>query len=158
MDASSVINAIGTAATGGFTPLSLLAGLIPLFTQAGKAAISRWIAPQTFKPSTIDEYLRMRAADTELFKAVSAAGGSNPTYMWVEAVKQLQRPVVATIVLITWSIAHIAQFTNTGAIDNFAGAVGFYLFADRTLFYVNTRYGSTETPPAPVQPQNPFPE
>ena len=73
----------------------------------------------------------MRQADVELFQAMNAAGGSGSSYPWVEAFVRLQRPVVACVVLGTWGASHVWKF-NSPAIDNFAGAVGFYLFGDRT--------------------------
>ena len=72
------------------------------------------------------------------------AGGTNETYPWVEAAVRLMRPTVAVIVLGVWASAHfggpesmVSGFTpiNTETIDNFAAAIGFYLFGDRTLFY-----------------------
>lgn len=120
-------------------PITLFAGLIPLLVEGGKAAISRWVAPDTFKPATVEQYISMKTADLEFFKALNAAGGANPSYLWVEAVVRLMRPFAVVIVLTTWADAHgflwHDAIANTVGIDNFAGAVGFYLFGDRTLFY-----------------------
>jgi hypothetical protein len=44
------------------------------------------------------------------------------------------RPGVAAIVLLTWAMMTLNGQTND-SVDNFAAAVGFYLFGDRTLFY-----------------------
>jgi hypothetical protein len=44
------------------------------------------------------------------------------------------RPAVAVIVLGTWATLKLNNHTAE-AVDNFAAAVGFYLFGDRTLFY-----------------------
>ena len=116
-------------------PLSLLAAAIPLLVEGGKAAISRWIAPDQFKPATVTDYLAIRQADIDLFKAMNEAGGSNPAYPWVEAIVRLMRPSVAMIALLTWAYQHTSGVADTAAVDQFAQAVGFYLFADRTLFY-----------------------
>lgn len=116
-------------------PLSLLAALAPLVVEGGKAAISRWIAPEQFKPATTADYLAIRQADIDLFKAMNDAGGTNQTYPWVEAVVRLMRPSVAMIALGTWAWQHTSGLVDTVAVDQFAQAVGFYLFADRTLFY-----------------------
>ena len=124
-------------------PFTALAALLPLLTSAGQAAIQRWIAPDTFKPTNLADYLGLKNADVELFKAINAAGGSGPTYQWVEAVIRLMRPSVALIVLITWAVTHLSIYAsgvdgaevNTQSVDNFASAIGFYLFGDRTLFY-----------------------
>jgi hypothetical protein len=62
------------------------------------------------------------------------AGGTNPSYPWVEAAVRLMRPAVGVIVLSTWAYLKINSI-DSESVDNFAGAVGFYLFGDRTLFY-----------------------
>lgn len=118
-------------------PFTLLAALIPLFTEAGKAAVQRWIAPDVFKPTNAADYVAVRGQDIELFKAMNNIGGTNVSYPWVEAVIKLMRPFVVISVLLTWAFVHAqpALFTDTTAVDNFASCVGFYLFADRTLFY-----------------------
>lgn len=117
-----------------FDPLSLLAILGPLVVDAGKAAINKYIAPAEFKPATIDQYVQMRELDLKMFEAMNAAGGSGQSYPWVEAVVRLMRPAVALIVLGTWAWSRLSGNPNE-AIDNFAAAIGFYLFGDRTLFY-----------------------
>ena len=76
----------------------------------------------------------MKEMDLKWFTALNKAGGTNPTYMWVEAVVRLQRPLVAAIALLTWSYTHTLG-TVSPDVDNFAAVIGFYLFGDRTLFY-----------------------
>lgn len=119
-------------------PLTILAALGPLVVDMGKAAISRWIAPTEFKPATIDQYVQMKQVDLDLFKAMNEAGGTNQSYPWVEAIVRLMRPGVGLIVLAVWAYMHI-NLTSTPEVDNFASAVGFYLFGDRTLFYARKK-------------------
>ena len=115
-------------------PITILAALGPLAVDLGKSLISRFVAPDTFKPATIEQYSKMRELDLEMFKAMNDAGGANPSYPWVEAIVRLQRPAVVVIVLATWACLMLAgQASST--VDNFASAIGFYLFGDRTLFY-----------------------
>lgn len=115
-------------------PLTILAALGPLAVDLGKSLISRFIAPDQFKPANIDEYVKMRETDLNMFTAMNNAGGANPSYPWVEAVVRLMRPSVAVIVLGVWGYSRI--YGNASVeIDNFAAAIGFYLFGDRTLFY-----------------------
>lgn len=115
-------------------PLTILAALGPLAVDLGKSLISRYIAPDQFKPATIDDYAKMKQIDLDMFKAINEAGGSNPSYPWVEAVVRLMRPVVAIIVLGTWAYLKMNNQGSEG-VDNFASCIGFYLFGDRTLFY-----------------------
>jgi hypothetical protein len=44
------------------------------------------------------------------------------------------RPSVGIIVLGTWAYMKLNGL-DSESVDNFASAVGFYLFGDRTLFY-----------------------
>lgn len=116
-------------------PLTALTFLGPIVIDAGKALISRFLAPDEFKPASIDEYVKMRELDLNMFRAMNEAGGANPSYPWVEAVVRLMRPSVAAVTILVWAYAHAYSLPDTGAIDNFAAAIGFYLFGDRTLFY-----------------------
>lgn len=82
----------------------------------------------------MDEYVKMSQFDLDMFKALNDAGGANPSYPWVEAIVRLQRPAVVVIVLLTWLVLRLNSI-QSDSVDNFAAAVGFYLFGDRTLFY-----------------------
>ena len=115
-------------------PLTILAALGPLAVDLGKSLISRFIAPDQFKPANIDEYVKMRETDLNMFTAMNNAGGANPSYPWVEAIVRLMRPAVAVIVLGVWGYSRV-NGSPSSEIDNFAAAIGFYLFGDRTLFY-----------------------
>ena len=115
-------------------PLTALAAFGPLAVELGKALIAKFVTPETFKPANVSDWLAMRQADVELFRAINESGGGTSGIPWVEAFVRLQRPAVATIVLGTWAASHMLNFERS-AIDNFAGAVGFYLFGDRTLFH-----------------------
>jgi hypothetical protein len=117
-----------------FDPLSLLAIFGPLLVDGGKAAIQKYMAPDEFKPTKIEDYLSMRQNDLEMFKAMNEAGGTNPTYPWVEATVRMMRPAIALAVISTWASLHL-QGVDTAPVDSFAAAIGFYLFGDRTLFY-----------------------
>lgn len=118
-------------------PVTILAALGPLAVDLGKSLISRFIAPTEMKPANVDEYVKMRQIDMDMYKAMNDAGGANPSYPWVEAIVRLQRPAVAAIVLLSWAyLTTIGQASPT--VDNFAAAIGFYLFGDRTLFYARS--------------------
>lgn len=116
-------------------PLTILAALGPVAVDLGKSLINRFIAPDQFKPATIEQYAQMKQIDLELFKAMNEAGGGNPSYPWVEAIVRLMRPAIGLLVLSTWVYMHVNNIA-TVEVDNFASAVGFYLFGERSLFYV----------------------
>jgi hypothetical protein len=115
-------------------PITALAALMPLGIEAGKYAIQRWLAPETVKPGTFAEFLQLRALELEQFKTMQ--GGDGGSYPWVAAVRQLQRPVFAAVVMATW-VYQASGGEVSPTVANMAGAVGFYLFGDRTLFYVS---------------------
>jgi hypothetical protein len=115
-------------------PLTILAALGPLAVDLGKSLIGRFIQTDGYKPVNVDEYVKMRQLDLDMFKAMNDAGGTNPSYPWVEAAVRLMRPSVGVIVLGTWAYLKLNNIPSE-SVDNFAGAVGFYLFGDRTLFY-----------------------
>ena len=115
-------------------PLTILAALGPLAVDLGKSLIGRFIQTDNYKPVNVDEYVKMRQLDLDMFKAMNDAGGTNPSYPWVEAAVRLMRPAVGVIVLGTWAYLELNNQTSE-SVSNFASAVGFYLFGDRTLFY-----------------------
>jgi hypothetical protein len=115
-------------------PLTILAAFGPLAVDLGKSLIGRFIQTDTYKPVNVDEYVKMRQLDLDMFKAMNDAGGTNPSYPWVEAAVRLMRPAVGVIVLSTWAYLEV-QGQTSDSVSNFASAVGFYLFGDRTLFY-----------------------
>ena len=81
----------------------------------------------------------MRQIDLEMFKAMNNVGASGgTTYPWVEAIVRLMRPGVATVVLGTWAFMQMSG-QDSAAVNNFASAVGFWLFGDRTLFYAQKK-------------------
>lgn len=115
-------------------PITILAALGPLAVDLGKSLIGRYIQTDGYKPVNISEYIQMKQADLDMFKAMNDAGGTNETYPWVEAIVRLMRPAVGLVVLSTWAYMKLNNMPSE-AVDNFASAVGFYLFGDRTLFY-----------------------
>jgi hypothetical protein len=81
----------------------------------------------------------MQELQLRWFTALQDAGGKGQTYQWVEAAVRLMRPLIAAIVMLTWADSHGFLFSTpdaeTTSVDNFASAIGFYLFGDRSLFY-----------------------
>lgn len=114
-------------------PITAVTALAPLAVDLGKGLINRFITPKDFKPMNIEEYARMKQIDLDLFKAMNDTGGT--AYQWADTVVKMQRPVVAFVVLAVWVYAILANVQNREPIDNFAAAIFFYLFGDRTLTY-----------------------
>lgn len=121
-------------------PITILMGIAPLGVEFGKALIAKYFGAAEFKPSNLDQWLQMRGFDLELFKAMNDAGGANPSYPWVEAIIRLQRPAIAIVALCVWGWSHTVGIPSDD-VNNFTGAIGFYLFGDRTLFYLKKASG-----------------
>lgn len=119
-------------------PITILSAFAPVVMDLGKSLISKFVAPDQFKPSTIEQYTQMKQIDLEFFKAMNEAGGGNQSYPWVEAIVRLMRPAIGLLVLLTWAIMHL-NGTATLEVDNFASAVGFYLFGERSLMYIKKK-------------------
>ena len=116
-----------------FDPVTMLAGLLPLGVELGKALIQRFVAPDQVKPATFEDLIRLQQLQLDQRKAMQ--GGDAPSYPWVAAVRQLQRPVFVAGVLAVWGVQSMLG-QPSDMVSNMASAVGFYLFGDRTLFYV----------------------
>ena len=118
-------------------PITILTALGPVAVDLGKSLINRFIAPDQFKPATIEQYAKMKEIDLEFFKTMNEAGGGNASYPWVEAIIRLMRPLIGIIVLSTWAyLAIIGDGEVNEQVSNFASVIGFYLFGERSLFYV----------------------
>lgn len=115
-------------------PFTALAALLPLGIEAGKAAIQRFIVPDNIKPATYADSLAARRLDLEFFQSMQGTAGGAPA--WVEAVRQLQRPAFAAAVVAVWAVQEFGAGGASDGVQNMAGAVGFYLFGDRSLFYI----------------------
>jgi hypothetical protein len=119
-------------------PLTILAALGPLAVDLGKSLIGKFLQTDGYKPVNVEEYVKMRQFDLDMFKAMNEAGGANPSYPWVEAAVRLMRPSIAIVVMLTWAYLQ-STGKSSDSIDNFAAAIGFYLFADRTLFHLRKK-------------------
>jgi len=124
-------------------PVTILSSLLPLVTEGGKALINKFFGEpkESFRPANVDQAVKLYHAENEKLKTLYSLGNSGETYKWVEAVKQLQRPLVIVGILGTWIYMHGFGLPDTGTVDNMASAVGFYLFGDRTLFYIRKARG-----------------
>ena len=116
-------------------PITILSAFAPVAVDLGKSLINKFIAPDQFKPATIEQYVKMKQIDLDFFKVMNEAGGGNPSYLWVEAIIRLMRPAIGLLVLTTWATMHL-NGTATHEVDNFASAVGFYLFGERSLLHI----------------------
>ena len=116
----------------------MLTAFAPVVVDLGKSLINKFIAPDQFKPATIEQYTAMKNIDLEFFKVMNEVGAGNTSYPWVEAIVRLMRPLIGLMVLGVWCYT-VATGTMSDQVNNFASAVGFYLFGERSLFYVKKK-------------------
>jgi hypothetical protein len=69
---------------------------------------------------------------------MNEVGAGNPSYPWVEAIVRLMRPIIGVLVLSTW-VYTVCTGQPSEEVNNFASAVGFYLFGERSLFYIKKK-------------------
>jgi len=119
-------------------PITILSAFAPVVMDLGKSLISKFVAPDVFKPATIEQYTQMKSIDLEFFKVMNEVGAGNPSYPWVEAAVRLMRPLIGLLVLSTW-VYTICSGHSSEEVNNFASAVGFYLFGERSLFYIKKK-------------------
>jgi len=117
-------------------PITVLTAFAPVVVDGVKSIINRF-APDQLRPATVDDYVKMKQADIQILQAINDNGGT-PSYPWVEAAVRLMRPTIGIIVLLTW-VYSVTVGVPSDAINNFASAVGFYLFGERSLFYVKKK-------------------
>ena len=120
-------------------PITILAALCPLAVKLGDSLIQKYLATETYKPTSIAEVVQLKELDLKQFEAINNAGGNNASYPWVEAIIRLMRPTVAIGVIGTWAVCKLGGYTCGSEVDNFAAAIGFYLFGDRSLFYATKK-------------------
>jgi hypothetical protein len=119
-------------------PITILSAFAPVVMDLGKSLINKFVAPDQFKPATIEQYAQMKQIDLDFFKVMNEAGSGNPSYPWVEAIVRLMRPVIGILVLGVWGYT-VVTGTMSDQVNNFASAVGFYLFGERSLFYIKKK-------------------
>ncbi len=110
-------------------PITILSAFLPVAMDLGKSLINKFVAPDVFKPATIEQYTQMKSIDLEFFKVMNEVGAGNPSYPWVEAIVRLMRPIIGVLVLSTW-VYTICTGQPSDEVNNFASAVGFYLFGE----------------------------
>ena len=56
-------------------PITILSAFAPVVMDLGKSLINKFVAPDQFKPATIEQYSKMKEIDLEFFKVMNDAGG-----------------------------------------------------------------------------------
>jgi hypothetical protein len=121
-------------------PITLLAAFGPLAIDLVKSFIGRAFPVDSYKPTSIAEWLQMQQLDLDRFKAMQDSG-QDTGVPWANVLIRLQKPAYASLALLVW--AYQETFLPGGAtpsVITFAQAIGFWLFGDRSLFTGKAAY------------------
>ena len=123
-------------------PTIILTAFIPVLTDVVKSVISKFTGNNP-PIANADDYSKIVDADIRKLEALAKMDSPNgPTSVWVNDAKVLQRIVVVYMTVGAWITATfiISMPPETyKLISNMAGSIFFYLFGDRTNFYLKNR-------------------
>lgn len=115
-----------------FDPVTMFAALGPSIIKGVDAAIQRYIVPDKIKPASVADAVALGTVENDKLRILTEADSAGVTYMWVEAIRKLQRPVVVIATL----AAFIAHPENAAFAEVFQ-VIGWWLFGER--FMLSTR-------------------
>lgn len=119
----------------------VLPSLIPVAIDGVRGLVNKFTGGAAAQPSSPDDVVKLLEADTKKMEAIAKLEGSGNTYLWVEAVRKLQRPAVGLSVLILYGLAiHTGKDAAViASLGDWAAMYSFYLFGDRTYSYINRK-------------------
>ena len=115
----------------------LLSTVLTSVLPAAIDSIKSWVGRKTGdKPAvlTVADYASL--ADSEVKKLTALANldkGDGPSYPWVNAIRQLQRPTVVSLVSIAWVYGALSGMSaeSFALTSQMASSVFFFLFGER---------------------------
>lgn len=116
----------------------VLPALLPALGDGIRGLFNKFTGNAGAKPANVGEVIQLMQADTDRLKAIADMEKGGDTYMWVEAVRKLQRPVAVALIISAYVAAALFS-DNQAMIDGlsvYAQMVTFYLFGDRSYAYL----------------------
>jgi hypothetical protein len=107
---------------------------MPAIGDGLRGAIAKLTGSAGAQPQNIGEVIQLMNAEVERLKVLAQLDSGGETYRWVEAIRKLQRPLIAMVVLIAWALAAIGGYGGQVALDittQLAQIVFSYLFGER---------------------------
>lgn len=122
---------------------TVFTSLLPVAVDGIKTLIGRKTGD---KPAvlTADDYAKVTDVDVRKLQALAELDKpQGSSYPWVEAVRSLQRPVVVSLVMVSWLYGVIFPMPPDKflLVSQLASSVFFFLFGERVSFYVQQRIG-----------------
>lgn len=120
-------------------PMIILTAIIPMLTDVVKSVIGKFTG-NVPAISNAEDYSRVVDADVRKLEALAKMDSPNgQTSVWVNNLKVLQRVTVVYITITAWIVATFLVTMpdpRYKLISDLAGSIFFYLFGDRTNFYL----------------------
>ena len=116
----------------------LIPALLPALGDGVRGLFNKLTGNSGSKPANVAEVIQLMEADTARLRAIADMEKGGETYMWVEAVRKMQRPVAVGVIISAYVAAALFS-DNQQMIDGlsiYAQMVTFYLFGDRSYAYL----------------------
>ena len=123
---------------------TLVPALAPALVDGVRGIIARLTGGAGAQPTSVAEVIQLMQAEVEKLKVVAQLDSGGETYKWVEAIRKLQRPVVAAGVLGAYIATTVFMFGDDFSRDQtrqLASIVFSYLFGERALLYAKQGTG-----------------
>ena len=123
----------------------LLSTVLTSVLPAAIDSVKAWVGRKTGdKPAvlTVADYTAL--ADSEVKKLTALASldkSDGPSYPWVNATRQMQRPIVIAIVAVVWGYGALFNMPTDAfnLVSQMASAVFFFLFGERVKLNIRQR-------------------
>lgn len=114
---------------------AIIPALLPAAADGVRAIINRVTGGAGAKPANVGEVIQLMQADTARLETLAKLDTvSGPIHGWVADLRALQRPALATLILVSYVAAVYVGEASQGTLDmlgSYAQMVTFYLFGDR---------------------------
>lgn len=114
---------------------AIIPALLPAAADGVRAIINRVTGGAGAKPANVGEVIQLMQADVERLKALAQLDMvSGEIYKWASTLRALQRPALATLILVAYMLAVFEGSAAQSTLDmlgSYAQMVTFYLFGDR---------------------------
>jgi hypothetical protein len=110
---------------------TMLPALLPAVADGARAVFNRITHGAGAKPANVAELVQVMTAENERLRVLQQLDAPGDVHKWVADARALQRPAMATLVLVSYAAAALVVHPAdniTQALGELAGMVIFYLF------------------------------
>lgn len=113
---------------------AIIPALLPAAADGVRAIINRVTGGAGAKPANVAEVIQLMEAETNRLKTLAQLDAvTGEIYKWAATLRALQRPALATLILVSYVGAVYASTASQSTLDmlgSYAQMVTFYLFGD----------------------------